>query len=128
MKNWKKPITIARHAYGDVYKGSEMKIPGAGKVELVYTAEDGTQTKELVHNFDGPGIVQGMHNINKSIESFARSCFSYALDTKTGSVVCNKRYHLQKNMTTHSKDIFQEIYDAEFDEKFKEAELNISIR
>ena len=82
VKNWKKPITIARHAYGDVYKGSEMKIPGAGKVELVYTAEDGSQTKELVHEFDGPGIVQGMHNINKSIESFARSCFSYALDTK----------------------------------------------
>ena len=79
VKNWKKPITIARHAYGDVYKGSEMKIPGAGKVELVYTAEDGSQTKELVHEFDGPGIVQGMHNINKSIESFARSCFSYAL-------------------------------------------------
>ena len=82
VKNWKKPITIARHAYGDVYKGSEMKIPGAGKVELVYTAEDGSQTKELVHTFDGPGIVQGMHNLNKSIESFARSCFSYALDTK----------------------------------------------
>ena len=82
VKNWKKPITIARHAYGDVYKGSEMKIPGAGKVELVYTAEDGSETKELVHNFDGPGIVQGMHNINRSIESFARSCFSYALDTK----------------------------------------------
>ncbi len=76
VKNWKKPITIARHAYGDVYKGSEMKIPGAGKVELVYTAEDGSQTKELVHEFDGPGIVQGMHNLNKSIESFARSCFT----------------------------------------------------
>ena len=67
VKNWKKPITIARHAYGDVYKGSEMKIPAAGKVELVYTAEDGSQTNELVHNFDGPGIVQGMHNINRSI-------------------------------------------------------------
>ena len=82
VRNWKKPITIARHAYGDVYKGSEMKIPGAGKVELVYTAEDGSQTKELVHEFDGPGIVQGMHNINKSIESFARSCFNFALDTR----------------------------------------------
>lgn len=72
VKNWKKPITIARHAYGDVYKGSEMKIPGAGKVELVYTAEDGTQTKELVHNFTGEGIVQGMHNVSQSIASFAR--------------------------------------------------------
>ena len=82
VKNWKKPITIARHAYGDVYKGSEMKIPGAGKVELVYTAEDGSETRELVHNFTGAGIVQGMHNLNNSIESFARSCFNYALDTK----------------------------------------------
>ena len=82
VKSWKKPITIARHAYGDVYKGSEMKIPGAGKVELVYTAEDGTQTRELVHEFTGAGIVQGMHNVNESIESFARSCFNYALDTK----------------------------------------------
>ncbi len=80
--NWKKPITIARHAYGDVYKGSEMKIPGAGKVELVYTAADGTEVRELVHNFNSAGIVQGMHNINNSIESFARSCFNYALDTK----------------------------------------------
>ena len=75
VKNWKKPITIARHAYGDVYKGSEMKIPGAGKVELVYTAEDGSETKELVHNFDRWVLCKGMHNINRSIESFARSCF-----------------------------------------------------
>ena len=82
VKNWKKPITIARHAYGDVYKGTEMKIPGPGKAELVYTAPDGTETRELIHNFDGAGIIQGMHNINASIESFARSCFSYALDTK----------------------------------------------
>ena len=76
VKNWKKPITIARHAYGDVYKGTEMKIPGAGKVELVYTAEDGTVTKELVHNFTGAGIVQGQHNINSAIGSFARSCLN----------------------------------------------------
>ncbi|MDD6797166.1 MAG: isocitrate/isopropylmalate family dehydrogenase, partial [Clostridia bacterium] len=76
VKNWKKPITIARHAYGDVYKGVEMKIPAAGKTELVYTAEDGTQTKEVIHQFKGPGIIQGMHNINASIESFARSCFN----------------------------------------------------
>ena len=71
VKNWKKPITIARHAYGDVYKGTEMKVPGAGKVELVYTGADGTEERELVHTFDGPGIVQGMHNVNASIESFA---------------------------------------------------------
>ena len=120
VKNWKKPITIARHAYGDVYKGSEMKIPGAGKVELVYTAEDGSQTKELVHEFDGPGIVQGMHNINKSIESFARSCFSYALDTKQDLWFATKDT-ISKKYDHTFKDIFQEIYDAEYDEKFKEA-------
>ena len=120
VKNWKKPITIARHAYGDVYKGSEMKIPGAGKVELVYTAEDGTQTKELVHEFDGPGIVQGMHNLNKSIESFARSCFSYALDTKQDLWFATKDT-ISKKYDHTFKDIFQEIYDAEFAEKFNEA-------
>ena len=82
VKNWKKPITIARHAYGDVYKGVEMKIPAAGKAELVYTAADGTTLRETIHEFDGPGIIQGMHNISASIESFARSCFNYALDVK----------------------------------------------
>ena len=114
VKNWEKPITIARHAYGDVYKGSEMKIPGPGKVELVYTAEDGTQTSELVHNFDGPGIVQGMHNLNQSIESFARSCFSYALDTKQDLWFATKDT-ISKKYDHTFKDIFQEIYDAEFD-------------
>ena len=103
VKNWKKPITIARHAYGDVYKGTEMKIPGPGKAELVYTAPDGTETRELIHNFDGAGIIQGMHNINASIESFARSCFNYALDTKQDPLVCNKRYHFPKNTTILSK-------------------------
>lgn len=82
VKTWKKPITIARHAYGDVYKASEMKIPAAGKAELCYTAEDGTETRELIHNFKGAGIIQGMHNLNDSIENFAKSCFEYALDTK----------------------------------------------
>ena len=120
VKNWKKPITIARHAYGDVYKGSEMKIPGAGKVELVYTAEDGSQTKELVHEFDGPGIVQGMHNINKSIESFARSCFSYALDTKQDLWFATKDT-ISKKYDHTFKDIFQEIFDAEYADQFKEA-------
>lgn len=82
VKTWKKPITLARHAYGDVYKGTEMIIPGPGKVELVYTAKDGNCSKELVHQFEGAGIVQGMHNLDTSIESFAKSCFQYALDTK----------------------------------------------
>ena len=82
VKNWKKPITLARHAYGDVYKNTEMVIPGPGKVELVYTSEDGTEVRELVHNFAGAGVAQGMHILNDSIESFAKSCFGYALSTK----------------------------------------------
>ena len=120
VKNWKKPITIARHAYGDVYKGVEMKIPAAGRTELVYTAEDGTQTKELIHEFDGPGIIQGMHNINASIESFARSCFNYALDTKQDLWFATKDT-ISKKYDHTFKDIFQEIYDAEFANKFKAA-------
>ena len=120
VKNWKKPITIARHAYGDVYKGSEMKIPGAGKVELVYTAEDGSETRELVHEFDGAGIVQGMHNVNASIESFARSCFNYALDTKQDLWFATKDT-ISKKYDHTFKDIFQEIYDEEYKEKFEAA-------
>ena len=113
VKNWKKPITIARHAYGDVYKNTEMVIPGPGKVELVYTAADGTETRELVHNYTKAGVAQGMHNLDDSIESFARSCFNYALDLKQDTI--SKKYD-------HTfKDIFQEIYDKEYAEKFKEA-------
>lgn len=120
VKNWKKPITIARHAYGDVYKGSEMKIPGAGKVELVYTAEDGTETKELVHNFQGSGIVQGMHNLNDSIKSFAKSCFRYALDTRQDLWFSTKDT-ISKKYDHTFKDIFQEIFEADFKDKFEEA-------
>ena len=120
VKNWKKPITIARHAYGDVYENTEIKVTGPGKVELVYTAADGTETRELIHEFDGPGIVQGMHNLNGSIDSFARSCFNYALETHQDLWFATKDTISKKNDHTF-KDIFQEIYDAEFDEKFKEA-------
>lgn len=120
VKNWKKPITIARHAYGDVYKASEMKIPGAGKVELVYTAEDGSQESVLVHEFKGPGIVQGMHNLTDSIESFARSCFTFALDTKQDLWFASKDT-ISKKYDHTFKDIFQEIFDAEFKTKFEEA-------
>lgn len=120
VKSWKKPITIARHAYGDVYKGSEMKIPGAGKVELVYTAEDGSETRELVHNFTSAGIVQGMHNLNGSIESFARSCFNYALDTKQDLWFAAKDT-ISKKYDHTFKDIFQEIFDNEYEKKFEEA-------
>ena len=120
VKNWKKPITIARHAYGDVYKGSEMKIPGPGKVELVYTAGDGSESRELVHEFTCPGIVQGMHNINQSIESFARSCFNYALDTKQDLWFATKDT-ISKKYDHTFKDIFQEIFDREYAEKFEAA-------
>ncbi|MBE5887503.1 MAG: NADP-dependent isocitrate dehydrogenase [Lachnospiraceae bacterium] len=120
VKSWKKPITIARHAYGDVYKASEMKIPGAGKVELVYTAEDGTETRELVHNFTGAGIVQGQHNIEASIESFAHSCFKFALDTKQDLWFATKDT-ISKKYDHTFKDIFQEIYDAEYKAAFEEA-------
>ena len=120
VKNWVKPITLARHAYGDVYKGTEMKIPGAGKVELVYTAEDGTETRELVHNFTGAGIVQGMHNLNDSISSFARSCFDYALDTKQDLWFATKDT-ISKKYDHTFKDIFQEIYDKEYKTRFEEA-------
>ena len=107
VKNWKQPITIARHAYGDVYKASEMKIPGPGKVELVYTAADGSQESVLVHEFNSAGIVQGMHNLEPSIESFAKSCFNYALDTKqslwfaTKDTISKKYDHTFKDISIH---------------------------
>ena len=120
VRNWKKPITIARHAYGDVYKGTEMKIPGAGKAELVYTSSDGKEKRELIHSFDGPGIVQGMHNVNRSIESFARSCFHYALDTRQDLWFATKDT-ISKQYDHTFKDIFQEIYDTEFQDLFEKA-------
>ena len=120
VKNWKKPITIARHAYGDVYKAAEMKIPGPGKAELVYTAEDGTETRETIHDFTCPVIIQGMHNITPSIESFARSCFNYALDTKQELWFATKDT-ISKKYDHTFKDIFQEIFDQEYADKFKEA-------
>ena len=120
VKNWKKPITIARHAYGDVYKASEMKIPGAGKVELVYTAEDGTEERELIHNFTGAGVVQGQYNLKDSIESFARSCFTYALDVKQDLWFATKDT-ISKKYDHSFKDIFQEIFDAEYKDAFEKA-------
>ncbi len=120
VKNWKKPITIARHAYGDVYKNTEMVIPGPGKVELVYTAEDGTETRELVHQYKSAGVAQGIHNLNNSIESFARSCFNYALDTKQSLWFATKDT-ISKKYDHTFKDIFQEIFDAEYKEAFEKA-------
>ena len=120
VRNWKKPITLARHAYGDVYKNTEMKVPGPGKVELVYTGTDGTEVRELVHEFNGPGIAQGMHNLNDSVESFARSCFSFALDTKQDLWFATKDT-ISKKYDHTFKDIFQEIFDTEYKEKFEKA-------
>ena len=120
VKNWKKPITLARHAYGDVYKNAEIKIPGAGKAELVFTGEDGTEIRETIHEFKGPGVIQGMHNLDDSISSFARACFNYALDTKQ-SVWFATKDTISKKYDHRFKDIFQEIYDAEYDDKFKAA-------
>lgn len=120
VSNWTKPITIARHAYGDVYKASEMKVPGAGKAELVYTNEAGEETRELIHEFDGSGILQGMHNLNGSIESFARSCFNYALDTKQDLWFATKDT-ISKKYDHSFKDIFADIYEAEYKEKFDAA-------
>ena len=119
VSNWNKPITIARHAYGDVYKNTEIKVPGAGKAELVFTAEDGTEVRELIHNFDGAGIIQGIHNTEKSISSFARACFGYAIDTKQDLWFATKDT-ISKKYDHTFKDIFQEIYDTEYKEKFEE--------
>ena len=120
VKNWKKPITLARHAYGDVYKNTEMIIPGPGKVELVYTAADGTEERALVHEFKGPGVAQGMHNLNASIESFARSCFEYALATKQDLWFATKDT-ISKKYDHTFKDIFAEIFEAEYKQKFDAA-------
>lgn len=120
VKTWKKPITIARHAYGDVYKATEMKVPNAGKAELVFTAEDGSETRELIHEFNGAGILQGQHNLNNSIESFARSCFNFALDTKQDLWFSSKDT-ISKKYDHTFKDIFQEIFDKEYADSFKEA-------
>lgn len=120
VRNWKKPITLARHAYGDVYKNTEIKVPGPGKAELVFTAEDGTETRELIHQFTGSGIIQGIHNTDKSITSFARACFSYALSTKQDLWFATKDT-ISKKYDHDFKDIFQEVYEKEFEAQFKEA-------
>ncbi len=120
VKNWEKPITLARHAYGDVYKNVEIKVPGAGKAELVFTAADGTEMRETIHQFNGAGIIQGIHNTDKSITSFAKSCFNYALDTKQDLWFATKDT-ISKKYDHTFKDIFQEIYDTEYKEKFEAA-------
>ena len=118
VRCWKKPITIARHAYGDVYKNAEMRIPGPGKVELVYTAADGTETRELVHDFTGAGVVQGQHNLDDSIESFARSCFEFALSSRQDLWFATKDT-ISKKYDHRFKDVFADLYEAEYRAKFE---------
>lgn len=122
VSNWKKPITIARHAYGDVYRDAEMRIPGPGKVELVYTAADGTETRTLVHEFTEPGVVEGMHNLDSSITSFARSCFSYALSVHQDLWFATKDT-ISKTYDHRFKDIFADVFEKEYKERFEEAGL-----
>ena len=120
VRNWEKPITLARHAYGDVYKNTEIKVPGAGRAELVFTAEDGTMIRETIHDFKGSGILQGIHNTDESITSFAKACFNYALDTKQDLWFATKDT-ISKKYDHNFKDIFQEIYDTEYKDKFEAA-------
>lgn len=122
VKNWEKPITLARHAYGDVYKNTEIKVPGAGKAEIVFTGEDGQEIRQTIHEFTGSGVIQGIHNTDKSITSFAKACFAYALDTKQDLWFATKDT-ISKVYDHNFKDIFQEVYDREFKDKFEEAGL-----
>ena len=118
VRTWKKPITMARHAYGDVYKNTEYRVEGPGRAELVFTDESGREIRELIHEFEGPGIIQGIHNLDKSIEGFARACFSYALDVKQDLWFSTKDT-ISKTYDGNFKAIFQRIYDEEYRDKFE---------
>ena len=120
VSNWTKPITLARHAYGDVYKNTEIRVPGAGKAELVFTAADGTETRKTIQEFDGPGIIQGIHNTDKSIISFAKACFEYALSTKQDLWFSTKDT-ISKTYDHRFKDIFADLYENEYKAKFEAA-------
>ena len=120
VRTWKKPITIARHAYGDIYKNTEMIIDKPGKVELVYTDNEGNEKRSLIHEFKSAGIAQGVHNLDSSIESFARTCFEYALNQKEDLWFATKDT-ISKKYDHTFKDIFEEIYDSEYKEKFEKA-------
>lgn len=122
VRNWKKPITLARHAYGDIYKNTEFYVDKPGKVELVYTSEDGEEKRALVQEFKTPGVAMGMHNMEASIESFARSCFNYALDTRQ-DVWFGAKDTISKTYDAKFKEVFQKIYEDEFKERFEEQGL-----
>lgn len=120
VRTWEKPITIARHAYGDIYRNTEMTVPGKGRAELVFTGEDGRETRKTIFDFKGPGIIQGIHNLDSSISSFARACFKYALDTRQ-DLWFSAKDTISKVYDHHFKDIFQEIFDAEYRDAFEKA-------
>jgi len=120
VKTWERPITIARHAYGDVYRGVEIKVEKKGKAEIIFTDENGHELREVIHNFDGSGIVMAMHNLDKSIESFAKACFNYALDQKQDLWFATKDT-ISKKYDHNFKDIFQDIYEREYRQKFSAA-------
>lgn len=120
VRNWKKPISIARHAYGDIYRNVEFRAEGPGKAELVFTAADGKVSSQTIHDFKGPGVIMGMHNLDASIKSFARACFNYALDLGQDLWFSTKDT-ISKKYDHTFKDIFQEIFDNEYASKFKEA-------
>lgn len=120
VRSWKRPITIARHAYGDVYKNAEIRVPGTGKAELVLTAADGTKRRELIHEFTSPGVIQGMHNLDTSIESFATSCLEYALATRQDLWFATKDT-ISKTYDHRFKDIFADLFEASYKERFEAA-------
>lgn len=120
VSTWKKPITIARHAYGDIYKNTELRVPAGAKAELVVTKADGTEERALIHDFKGDGIVQGVHNLDDSIKSFARACLNFALDQKEDIWFATKDT-ISKKYDHRFKDIWAEIYETEYKEKFEEA-------
>ena len=123
VKTWKKPITIARHAYGDIYKDVEYRVEEKGKAELVFTNAEGKEmSRQTIHDFDGPGVVLGMHNIDKSIESFARSCFNYALDQEE-DLWFSAKDTISKVYDHRFKDVFEEIYEEEYKTKFEDADI-----
>ena len=123
VRSWKAPITIARHAYGDVYKNAEIRIPSAGRAELVFTAKDGSQVRELIHDFEAPGVIQGIHNTDQSIRSFARSCFSYALSEKK-PLWFGTKDTISKIYDARFREIFDQIYQEEFKETFEREDID----
>ncbi len=123
VRTWEKPITIARHAYGDIYRNTEMTVPGKGRAELVFTGEDGIEQRKTIFDFKGPGILQGIHNLDSSISSFARACFNYALDIRQ-DLWFSAKDTISKTYDHHFKDIFQEIFDSEYKDKFENAGIS----